>query len=103
MLHLVIICYVVCAGICSGSFIRALFQPNNTIAHIYFMHHIKIMLGYIFTTITPRRISWVGHVIRTGITKNACKNLNGKSQRKIPFVRHKFMLHDQENLLKKKE
>jgi hypothetical protein len=49
------------------------------------------MLGYIFTTIKLRKISWESHVIRTGITKNACKNLNGKSQRKIPFGRHKFM------------
>jgi hypothetical protein len=45
----------------------------------------------------------LGHVIHTGIMKNACKDLDGKSEREIPFGRHEFMWHDKENLSKKKE
>jgi hypothetical protein len=37
--------------------------------------------------IKPRRMRWAGHVARMGETRNACRILVGKPERKIPLGR----------------
>jgi hypothetical protein len=52
-------------------------------------HHNLFSSPNIITMIKSRRMRWAGHVARIGITRNACRILVGKSERKRPLGRRR--------------